>query len=85
MEKNDVRRIVREEIVKALRILEAESEAKPHESGDFERIVLGVLSGAVNRAVKEVTESGNGDHPECSQCNARWGKELHERWCSRGA
>jgi len=86
MDEGNVRRIVREEIVKAFRILETASEPSALDRfGDVERIISGLISRAADRAADEIVESDNGTHPECPECDQRVGKQFHQEWCSRGA
>jgi hypothetical protein len=86
MNEDDVRRIVREEIVKAFQVFGKTSEPDPLEDlGQFERLILGLLSVAIDATVEEIGESDNGTHPECPECDHRVGKEPHASWCSHGA
>lgn len=82
-----VRELFREEILKTLQILSDQAEPTPYETGDFERIVLGVLAKVADKTSYEVKESDNGQYPQCDECGARPGavkSEHHEEWCSNG-
>jgi hypothetical protein len=81
---DDVRRIVREEIVKAFRIFEVQAEPCAHsDAGDFERLVGSSLAQAADKSVRRIGVSRNGDRRECGVC-LEW-DDNHEEWCPSGA
>ena len=81
MSEDDIRRIVREEIVKALEIFE-ESTGSGYDTGDLERSARDAIEAVTRDAIKRIILTRNGSRAQCEVCDEY--DNLHEEWCPRG-
>jgi hypothetical protein len=80
---DDIRRIVREEIVKAFGIFEEATGGSRYGIGDLERSARDAVEAVTRDAIKKIEVSRNGSRAQCAACD-EW-DNLHEEWCPRGA